>query len=77
MQAKHGSQPHPAGKGDVKLLFVPLIFFVLRIWSAIVDAVIFYSSSESMIWERYRASTVAAAIIIISVSCQVKIYSVG
>lgn len=28
---------------DIKLIFVPLIFFLLRVWSAIIDIPIFYS----------------------------------
>ena len=51
---------------DLKLIFVPLIFFLLRVWSAAIDVPIYFlSTSES---EKFKMTAVAPAIVMIAVS---------
>ena len=51
---------------DLKLIFVPLIFFLLRVWSAAIDIPIYFLSTSKS--EEFRMKKVALAIVMISVS---------
>ena len=59
--AKYG----PA-KGDVKLLFVPFIFILLRIWTSITDVGLSYTNPTQQVI--FRCSDIAAALAVLSVS---------
>ena len=48
---------------DIKLLFVPILFLLLRVWNFILDCFILYSSDE---W-KFKESQTAAAFIFMSV----------
>ena len=39
-------RPQARRSTDIKLIFVPLIFFLLRVWSALIDIPTFYFSHE-------------------------------
>ena len=53
-------------RGDVKLLFVPLIFFLLRIWTSVIDAGLHYTNPTQE--ERFKCSTAAAGLTVLAVS---------
>ena len=51
---------------DLKLIFVPLIFLLLRIWNAVIDVPVFYlSDEESSEFTRTQAN---AALVFLAVS---------
>ena len=62
--------PNPVGyglaKGDVKLLAVPLIFFILRIWTSVIDSGLHYTSDTQQ--NKFRCSTAAGVIAVLAVS---------
>ena len=64
-------------KGDVKLLFVPLIFFLLRIWTSIIDTGLHYTHSAQQI--TFKCSLAAAVFAVLSVSsmeaCVISVFS--
>lgn len=68
--AKHG----PA-KGDVKLLFVPFIFLLLRIWTSVTDVGLSYINPMQQVI--FRCSDVAAALAVLSVSVNPLDFPVG
>ena len=49
---------------DLKLIFVPLIFFLLRVWSAAIDVPIYFLSTSKS--EEFRMKTVALVMISVS-----------
>ena len=53
-------------RGDLKLLFVPLIFFVLRIWTAIIDAGLHYTTSDQQ--KTFKCSQASAVLSVLAVS---------
>ena len=53
-------------KADLKLIFVPLIFLLLRVWSFVIDIPAFYMSKE--IWLHMRTTWTAAILSLLSVS---------
>ena len=53
-------------KADLKLIFVPLIFLLLRVWSFVIDVPAFYMSKE--IWLHMRTTWTAAILSLLSVS---------
>ena len=54
-------------RADLKLIFVPLIFLLLRIWSFIVDIPAFYLYEEA--WLEFRRGWITAVLVLLSVSC--------
>ena len=48
---------------DLKLIFVPLIFLLLRIWSSIIDVPVFYLHDEE-----FTKTPVNAALVLLAVS---------
>ena len=65
-----------AVKGDVKLLFVPLIFLLLRIWSTGIDvAVHFTDISSKNLMRSFLCSDAAAVFMALSVGlCLVSLF---
>ena len=53
-------------KADLKLIFVPLIFLLLRVWSFVIDIPAFYMPEE--IWLKMRSTWTAAILSLLSVS---------
>lgn len=51
---------------DIKLIFVPIMFLLLRMWSFVLDSVIVYTSDD--VAEDFKNSRAAAALILLSVS---------
>ena len=62
---------HKAGirtaKGDIKLLFVPLIFLLLRIWSSIISVAVHFSSDN--VKYKFLCSPASDVFIVLAVSC--------
>jgi len=54
-------------RADLKLIFVPLIFLLLRIWSFIVDVPAFYLYEEA--WLHFIRTWTTAILVLLSVSC--------
>ncbi len=51
---------------DVKLIFVPLIFLLLRVWSAIIDVVYLFLTDDEAKWLLH--SEITAAFVLLAVS---------
>lgn len=68
--AKYG-----AAKGDIKLLFVPFIFILLRIWTSITDVGLSYINPTQQ--TIFKCSYVAAALAVLSVSVNPLDFPVG
>lgn len=47
---------------DIKLIFVPLIFVLLRMWSAIIDIPTFYDPSAKQLYGRATHTLVIVAV---------------
>ena len=57
-----------AAKGDIKLLLVPVIFFLLRIWNQVIDGILHYSYHDEDMIDGFKHSVVAAVLVVFSVS---------
>lgn len=57
-----------AAKGDIKLLLVPVIFFLLRIWNQIINGILHYNSKDSDTRENFKHSVAAAVLVVFAVS---------
>ncbi|XP_064393999.1 G-protein coupled receptor 157-like [Halichondria panicea] len=51
--------------GDLKLLFVPVVFLLLRIWSTVLDNIVYHTTDEET-WLYYLNSPGIAALVIIA-----------
>ena len=51
---------------DVKLLFVPLLFLLLRVWNFVLDCLLFYTKDD--VAEDFKESVGIAFLIMMSVS---------
>ena len=51
---------------DMKLVFIPLVFILLRVWSVIVDPFIYFVDDDTR--ENFRMSPVAAILFLLRVS---------
>ena len=51
---------------DIKLLFIPVLFLLLRVWNFILDTWIIYTPDHEA--EQFKASRTAAWLIVMSVS---------
>ena len=51
---------------DVKLIFVPLVFMILRVWSIVVDVCVYYLPLETSV--KFRHSYASAVFAILEVS---------
>lgn len=52
-------------RGDLKLLFVPMIFFVLRIWTAVIDAGLHYTTRDQQ--KDFKCSQASAVLSVLAV----------
>jgi len=59
------TQP-PQHRGDLKLLFVPILFLLLRIWTTVIDFTVYYNANGDRM-EAIQTRTIAA-LVILSVS---------
>ena len=50
---------------DVKLIFIPILFLLLRVWSFILDTIIVFNTETT---EHFNESTTAAVFILMAVS---------
>ena len=50
---------------DLKLIFVPLIFLLLRVWSAMLDIPVYFAANKN---EDFRETEANAALVFIAVS---------
>ena len=55
-----------AGSADLKLMFVPLIFLLLRLWNGILDIVLFYMSEGTRL--QFRGTIWNAVFVALAVS---------
>ncbi len=55
-----------ARTADLKLIFVPLIYMLLRVWSVAVDVAIYYLPPDKRM--DYRSSDVSAVLLFLVVS---------
>ena len=51
---------------DVKLLFIPILFLLLRVWSFLLDAFVVYPSNHTAM--KFKESTAAAVFIMMAVN---------
>lgn len=54
---------------DIKLLIIPLMFLLLRVWNFALDVAIFYTPESAA--EHFEQSHAAAALIMMSVSLHI------
>ena len=50
---------------DLKLIFVPLIFLLLRVWSAMIDIPVYFTPTKN---EEFRETEANAALVFVGVS---------
>lgn len=62
-----------AGSADLKLIFVPLIFLLLRMWSGILDVVLFYQSEQTRL--KFRGTIWNAVFVALAVSLANDVYT--
>ncbi len=55
-----------ARTADLKLIFVPLIYMLLRVWSVAVDIAIYYLPAEQRM--DYKSSDISIALLFLVVS---------
>ena len=58
---------------DLKLIFVPLIFMIIRIWGIVVDIFTFYLSDD--VKHRFEVSIIGALLILMKVRTASAIYA--
>ncbi len=57
--------------GDLKLLSVPVVFLLLRIWSTVIDNIVYYTNEQTW-WSYYLKSPGIAALVIMAVSIRLQ-----
>ena len=50
---------------DIKLVFVPVLFLLLRVWNFVLDCLIVYTSEDTA--KDFKESTAAAVLILMAV----------
>ena len=58
-------------QADLKLVFIPLIFIMLRVWSVIVDPFIYFVDDNTR--EHFRMSPASAILVLLRVSTLVHV----